>query len=118
MTEHDQQSLLFEWASYFENRVPELSLMFAVPNGGKRHIGVAIKMKAEGVKAGVPDIVLPVPRKGFHGMFIEMKNGKKGKVADNQKWWLQRLSEQGYNCVVCYSYEEAKDAISEYLGGL
>lgn len=76
MTEHEEQKALIEWSAWMSNARPELSLMFAVPNGGDRHPAVAAKLKAEGVKAGVPDIFLPVPRNGYHGLFIELKELK------------------------------------------
>ena len=55
MSEHDEQVLIFKWARLSEGRWPELALLFAIPNGGHRHKAVAAKLKAEGVRAGVPD---------------------------------------------------------------
>ena len=69
MSEHDEQVALFQWAGYQLGACPELALMFAIPNGGDRHPAVAGKLRDEGVKAGVPDIFLPVPRGKYHGMF-------------------------------------------------
>jgi len=90
-TEHWEQVQLFSWA---EN-LPELELMHAIPNGGKRDIRVALKLKEEGVKAGVPDICLPVPRSGKHGLYIELKRRKYGRVSADQLKWLEALSHQG-----------------------
>jgi hypothetical protein len=121
-SEHDEQFVIFEWARWNHSTMPELKLMFAVPNGGKRHIGVARKMKAEGVKAGVPDIVLPVARKGFHGLFIELKRdsirpkrGGSGGVSPVQREWLDALQVQGYRVEVCYGAREAMKIIEGYL---
>ena len=61
-SEHEEQVALFEWAEWNKRQYPELELMFAIPNGGQRHVVVAKKLKDEGVKAGVPDIFLPVAR--------------------------------------------------------
>ena len=69
--EHQEQVALFNWAKFFENKCKDLGMMYAIPNGGKRHIAVARKLKAEGVKAGVPDIFLAVPVEGF----VEEKEG-------------------------------------------
>ena len=115
MSEHDEQVKLFTWASYLETQIPELKMMFHIPNGGHRYKAVAVKMKAEGVKAGVPDIFLAVPRSGgFHGLFIEMKAGR-NKTSEKQNEWIAKLIQSGYLVVVCYGFEEAKREILDYL---
>ena len=90
MSEHDEQVALFQWAKLNEDRYPELAMLYANPLGGKRPRRTAARMKAEGAKAGVPDITLPVARCGFHGMYIEMKFGK-GRLTSAQDWWLDQL---------------------------
>ena len=112
--EHYEQVKLFNWAKEKESLHLHLSLMFAIPNGGKRHIGTALKLKNEGVKSGVPDVFLAVPKNGKSGLFIEMKYGK-NKPSANQKWWIDSLRVEGYETVVCYGFEEARDAIIKYL---
>ena len=114
MSEHDEQCALFEWADIAKQKYPELSLLFAIPNGGKRDIQVARKLKAEGVRAGVPDIFLPVPRKNYHGLFIELKY-QRGRATQNQLRWLHVLMNYGYNCKICYGWEHAKHTITQYL---
>lgn len=114
--EHDEQAALFQWAALQENVYPELALMFAVPNGGHRHKAVAAKMKAEGQRAGVPDIFLPVSRYPYFGLFIEMKVGR-NKTTPKQDWWLEQLEKQGYYTTVCYGWEAAKELIVSYLTG-
>ncbi len=114
MSEHEEQVNLFAWAKYMENQIPELKSIFHIPNGGHRHKAVAAKMKAEGVKAGVPDIFLACPRDGYHGLFIEMKAGK-NRTTKNQNEWIQRLLGAGYMVVVCYGWEAAKQEILDYL---
>ena len=114
MSEHDEQVKLFQWARMSEGRWPELALMFAIPNGGKRHVAVARKLKAEGVRAGVPDICLAVARGKWHGLYIELKHGK-NKESDSQAWWLLRLCEQGYYAVTAWEFEGAKAVIEEYM---
>lgn len=116
MSEHQEQAGLFRWAAMISSRHPELALMFAVPNGGHRHIAVAAKLRVEGVKSGVPDIFLPVARGGYHGMAIEMKTAK-GKLSPAQKQWLENLSAQGYHAVMCRGWENASAAIEFYLAG-
>lgn len=114
--EHQHQAALFEWAKINEKKYPALVLMFAIPNGGHRHIAVAKKLKAEGVKAGVPDIFLPCPTKKCHGLFIEIK-APKGVVSLSQKQWILGLVSQGYLAQVCYGWEDARDVIVDYLNG-
>lgn len=117
--EHDQQVKVFEWASIMSHKHPELELLMAIPNGAfyGGHWSVANRMKAEGVKSGVPDIFLPVGRcddDNEYGLWIEMKVGK-NKPTEDQKWWLYELMAQGYRTRVCYSAEEAIEEISKYL---
>ena len=114
MTEHDEQVALFEWAAYAQGERPELRWLFAIPNGGLRNIRVAMNLKTEGVKPGVPDIFLAYPVNQFHGLFVEMKTDK-GRVSPEQKEWLRILSSQGYIARVCRGFEDAKRTILDYL---
>ena len=93
----------------------ELNLMFHIPNGGKRNAQEAARFKQMGVKAGVPDIFLPVPRGGFHGLWIELK-APKGKTSAVQDAFLGELDKQGYKTAVCYGWEMAAKVLKEYLG--
>ncbi|QNU68698.1 VRR-NUC domain-containing protein [Ruminiclostridium herbifermentans] len=94
--------------------MPELDLMYHIPNGGKRDIATAKRLKAEGVKAGVPDICLPVPRGVYHGLYIELKAGE-NKTTRKQNEWLEALDNNGYFTAVCYGWEEASKVITNYL---
>ena len=88
--------------------------MHAIPNGGQRNIVVATKLKAEGVKSGVPDVCLPLPRGGYHGLYLELKVGR-NKATDNQAWWIDQLECQGYKALVVWGFAGARAAILEYL---
>lgn len=110
-----EQATLFNWAKMQEWKYPELDLMYHIPNGGKRSGTEAARFKAEGVKSGVPDIFLPVPRGGKHGLYIEMKRQKGGSVSDNQSEWIEKLRSQGYRVDVCKGWEAASRVIVEYL---
>jgi hypothetical protein len=112
--EHHEQRKVFEWARLYESRYPELATMFSVPNGGHRHPAVAAKLKAEGVRPGVPDIVLPVARGAFHGLFIEMKSDK-GRASYEQLKFIASLKRNGYEAHICHGFDEAVEAIRAYL---
>lgn len=105
-----------QWAEFYANQSPELELLYHIPNGGKRDARTAKKLKMEGVKAGVPDLCLPVARGKYHGLYIELKAGK-NKTTKNQDYWLDRLAVQGYRTCVCYGWEQASEVIKGYLKG-
>ena len=114
--EADEQCKLMKWADTAATLGihPELKLLHATPNGGRRDKIEAAHLKRQGVKPGVPDLFLPVARGEYHGMFIEMKIGK-NKLTDNQKKWRVELVKENYFVAVCYSALEAKKMIESYL---
>lgn len=114
-SEEEEQATVMEWATLMRNQRPELDLLHHIPNGEYRHPAVAKRLKRLGVKAGVPDLFLPVARGGAHGLWIEMKKRKNGRVSPEQKEWLSALEQQGYVCVVAHGSDEACDAIWNYL---
>jgi hypothetical protein len=116
--EHRSQCAVMTWADLTARSLKDdrLQWLFAIPNGGHRHIKVAVKLKAEGVKAGVPDLMLPVASASgeFHGLFIEMKT-EKGRPSKEQKRWLAGLKANGYRTEICHSAGEAIAVLKEYL---
>lgn len=119
-TEGGAQAALFCWAQQNILQYPQLKWLFHIPNGGFRDKITAAKLKAQGVKAGVPDICLPVKKYLYHeftycGLYIELKVGK-NKATKEQEEWLAHLFEQGYDVAVCHGWEEARDKILKYLG--
>lgn len=113
--EDAEQVTLFKWAAFQSGKYPGLSLMFHIPNGGKRDAREAARFKAMGVKPGVPDIFLPLPRGDYHGLFIELKaNG--GRVSKFQQEFIARLREQGYRVEACFGWEAAAAVVIQYLG--
>lgn len=113
--EAQEQKALFTWAAFNLGTHPELQLMFAIPNGGSRDRREAHNLRMQGVKAGVPDICLPVPRGAYHGMYIELKRTTGGRLSDEQKIWLDQLEKQGYKAACCRGYGEARQLIERYL---
>ncbi len=92
-----------------------MALLYHVPNGGSRKKAEAGRFRAEGVKAGVPDLCLPVARGGDHGLYVELKRLKGSKTSDDQKAWLSELAAQGYFTALCKGWEAAAKVITEYL---
>ena len=88
--------------------------IYAIPNGGYRNVIEARNLKLQGVKSGVPDMCIPLARKGYHGLYIELKVGK-NKTSINQQIWLNLLADNGYKAEVCYGAGQAIDLIEWYI---
>ena len=115
-TEHEEQVALFQWAEANEAQYPSLAMLAAIPNGGYRPMTTAAMLKAEGVKAGYPDILLDVARGPYHGLRIELKRAdRSNRPTDAQREWLAKLNFEGYRAVVCYGAQEAIKVITDYL---
>lgn len=115
--EHQEQVKLFQWAAENEAKYPELKWMFAVPNWIGRHTAKhGARLKAEGRKAGVLDVWLPVRRGDFPGLVIELKAGNNRPTAE-QKEWLAHLREDGWVVLVAWSSNAAIQWIIAYLAG-
>lgn len=121
--EHDEQVLIFQWADLQASFYPELLLLYAIPNGaklpyrgkGKRRFSKeAIRLLDEGLKPGMLDMCLPVPRKGYHGLYIELKV-ERNKPTEKQMQWLQQLNAQGYLAVVKWGADAVIRELMEYL---
>lgn len=111
-TEHLEQSALISW---FRTQYPLMSnCLWAIPNGGVRHIKTAMKLKKEGVLAGVSDLFLMIPKNEFHGLFLEMK-AIGGKVQPNQVQFINLAKTMGYQAEVCFGFQDAKEKIQKYL---
>ncbi|MES9947195.1 MAG: VRR-NUC domain-containing protein [Candidatus Thiodiazotropha sp.] len=113
-TEHQEQAALFRWATFAQARWPELGLLHAIPNGGQRNKIVAARLKAEGVRPGVPDLCLPVARGRWHGLYIELK-ALGGRPSKAQRQWIRALRRQGYRAELCVGWTGARRMIEDYL---
>lgn len=116
MTEAQHQQMIIKWSQQptIRHMYPELKLLYHVPNERKCSAIQGRLLKLMGVKSGVPDLVLPVARGGYHGLYLELK-ADKGKLSDSQKWWLLELTRQGYYAVCCHGWEEAVECLKVYL---
>jgi len=115
LSEHYEQKAVVDWANAVQGRYPELRWLYATPNAAKRSAMTSSIMKAEGMKSGVPDLCLPVARRSYHGLYIEMKKKKDSTTSDNQKEWIEQLNKQGYMAVICKGADEAIETIKWYL---
>lgn len=116
-TESTEQQWLMQWAEMAKGAHPELRMLYHIPNEGKRSRKTGARMRAEGLKKGVPDLCLPVARCGKHGLYIELKRSKGGRLSEAQSDWLDRLMAEGYGVAVCHGWEDAARVIERYLGG-
>ncbi len=113
-SESQEQQALFRWREFNLGSMPELELLYKITNEGKRSVSEGARYKREGMKAGMPDIHLPVARGGYHCLYIELKVGD-NKPSERQKACIESLRKQD-NCVcICYGWVEAAAIIKNYL---
>lgn len=110
LSEAQEQTMIFGWARW----KPELKWLFAIPNGGNRNVIEAVNLKRQGVKKGVSDMCLALPKGKYHGLFIELKVGK-NKPTKEQKEFIAYANSYDYLAKVCYGHEEAISLIEKYL---
>ncbi len=90
-------------------------LCYAIPNGAYTTKTTARKLVAEGVIHGIPDLCIPIPNNGFASLYIEMKNGKAGRLSEHQKTMIARLQAYGNKVVVCRTQSDFRREVGEYL---
>jgi hypothetical protein len=112
--EFDLQQAIMRWAALLSGAWPELRLLYHCPNGGSRNPIEAANLKRLGVRAGVPDLHLPIARGGYHGLWIELKS-RSGRIRPEQIQWQQILRIHGHRVEIVRSVEEAIRVIQEYL---
>ncbi len=116
-----QEHLLLWMKASADPAIREMSqLIYAVPNGGSRHALEAANMKRQGVRAGVSDLVVPVARGGYFGLYLEMKAARPSNapLQKNQQDWLLAVEKNGYCAALACGLDEAKHVISAYAAML
>lgn len=110
-----QQRLMKWWrVAHRTLGVTDERLLMAFPLQGARTPRNGARMKAEGLRAGTPDMLLCVARGEYHGLWVELKK-EGGKASDEQKAALIAFREQGYQAFLCIGYAQAENAIKDYL---
>lgn len=110
MTEADEQRQIIQairgkpWAQF----------LFHIPNESVGGMGWVVRNRQMGMKKGVPDLMLPIPMKGYHGLFIELKTGT-GRLTEEQRRWINALNQFGYLAVMCKGWVEAVQRLEEYM---
>lgn len=114
--EHDLQCSIVQWAKLHEGQYPELEALYAIKNEGLRSLRLGKDFVESGMKKGMPDLCLPVPKGGYGALFIELKSGN-GKLSEFQKEVLRTLMRCGNLCLVAKTYERVTQVIVDYLKG-
>jgi hypothetical protein len=114
MSEEQHQEAFFQWCEVKGRQNSEFLEFFHVANGGHRFAHTGAKMKRQGVKRGVPDVMLLIPKDRYHGLIIEFKAWP-NKPTVHQKKWLKRFSDRGYLTALCYTWEDAAKVAERYL---
>lgn len=101
--------------SWFRMQYPNMRhSLFAVPNGGRRDAVTGSKLKAEGVLAGVSDLILLQRTTKFGALLIELKT-RTGRQSDIQRQWQHAVEQDGYKYVVCRSLEDFIKQVNDYI---
>lgn len=116
-SEDAHQAALFQFAALNKHIYPQLEMLFHCPNGGQRSAKEGARMKKMGVKAGYPDVGMNIARRGYHGLFIEMKKPSGGVVSDEQIKWHRLLTNEGNYVTLANHWQEARDVLIWYLTG-
>lgn len=114
-TEYAEQVAVFRLAQLYARQYPELKYLSGSLNGVRLHIGQAVKAKKAGLVRGYPDLFLPVKRRIYSGLFIELKRRKGSSIQPEQYEWREFLVSQGYEHYFCRGADEAWKAILGYL---
>lgn len=115
-SESQHQMAVMKWTQQesIRRKWPELKLLFHIPNERYCTPQQGKNLQRMGVKRGVPDLFLPVPRGRYKGLWLEMKT-ERGTTTDDQEWWGRQLQGQGYMWEVCHGWESAVRVLEWYL---
>ncbi len=113
--EHRIQTAMVNW---FRLQYPKMRHnLFAVPNGGRRDAVSGARLKAEGVLAGVADLILLKSNRFYGALLIETKT-RTGKQRESQKEWEAKITADGYKYVIVRSLDDFMKEVKSYLGDM
>lgn len=115
LTEAQEQKIIFRWIRSNQIQFPVLQLAYSTLNGVRLAPKLRKEMKEQGMRPGVPDIVLPAANKHYHGLYIELKREKGGVISAEQKHFMAMLKAESYLCVVCRGHKEAIKTIMDFI---
>lgn len=111
LSETEIQRQIIEWC----NHIPELrNMVIHIPNEGKRTISMGRKLRQIGLRPGVADLFIPIPRHGYNGVWVEIKS-KHGVLRENQREFLSDMEKQGYLTFISRSLEDFMQKINAYM---
>ena len=108
-TSHSEHSEQVGFVNWFRAKYPKV-LIFAIPNGEKRSISVATRLKAEGVTRGIPDLYIP-----SCNLWVEMKRATGGRLSPDQKKVIEYLRSVGHTVIVGKGAGDASKQVLEFL---
>ena len=116
--EKSVQIAFFGWRDVFKRQFPILNCLFSVPNGLWTYPAVAKAAVAQGLTAGIPDVMCMAPSADgrYHGLMIEFKRETTGKPTPEQEFFLKFFSDQGFRTAICRTAHDASLLVNEHLG--
>jgi hypothetical protein len=108
-SERRAQQRLVQWL--YEEGI----IFFSVPNGANVTPHHRQTLLSEGLSPGMVDLVIPIPSRGYHSLYLELKREDGGVISPEQKKWIEVLNYHGHRAIVCRGFEKAKQEIEWYL---
>lgn len=110
LSETSMHKMVIQWVRAQAHLSP---YVIHIPNEGKRSLQAAATLKAMGMRSGVSDLFVALPRGEYHGAWIELKTIK-GRLSDNQKDFFSDMQKAGYYTALCRGFDEAIATLTHY----
>lgn len=110
LSETSMHKMVIQWVRLNPHLSP---YVIHIPNEGKRSLQTAATLKAMGMRSGVSDLFIALPKGGYHGAWIELKT-RKGRISDAQEQFFADMQRAGYYTALCRGFDEAIATISHY----